>query len=77
LYRKPKILFLDEASSQLDSAIEQQINKAIGELQLTRIVIAHRPQTILNADRVYLLERGKLSDVTACVRQQLQHNRSH
>ncbi|WP_337842527.1 peptidase domain-containing ABC transporter [Rheinheimera sp.] len=73
LYRRPKILFLDEACSQLDIATEQQINSAISQLQLTRIVIAHRPQTILNADRIYLLEQGLLKEVTACVRQQLQH----
>ena len=52
LYRKPSILFLDEATSHLDLDNEAKVNAAIRELKITRIFIAHRPSTIASADRV-------------------------
>ncbi|KTC86663.1 peptidase domain-containing ABC transporter [Legionella brunensis] len=52
LYKKPKILFLDEATSHLDIAKEIKINAALKELQITQIVIAHRQETINMADRI-------------------------
>ena len=52
LYRRPKILLLDEATSHLDLAKEREVNAAIKRLKITRIVIAHRPETIASADRV-------------------------
>jgi ATP-binding cassette subfamily B protein RaxB len=52
LYRKPKILFLDEATSHLDVNNESRINEAVRRLQLTRIVVAHRKETIESADRI-------------------------
>lgn len=63
LYRKPKILFLDEATSHLDVENEVRINKAIAALDITRIMIAHRPQTIAIADRVMKLEKGRFVEV--------------
>jgi ATP-binding cassette subfamily B protein RaxB len=51
LYKKPKILFMDEATSHLDSQLESDINKAIMRLDITRIIIAHRKETIASADR--------------------------
>ncbi len=63
LYRRPKILFLDEASSHLDLATERAINKALNALKITRILVAHRPQTIQLADRVLELRNGKLHPV--------------
>ncbi|MFC6300496.1 ATP-binding cassette domain-containing protein [Pseudomonas sp. CCM 7893] len=59
LYKKPKILFLDEATSHLDVACEQQVNQAIRNLRITRIMVAHRPETIASADRIIRLEAGK------------------
>lgn len=56
LYRRPAILFLDEATSHLDLDNESKINQAIKELDITRIFIAHRPSTIETADRVIKLE---------------------
>lgn len=52
LYRQPTILFMDEATSHLDVANEIFINKQIGSLNMTRIVVAHRPETIKSADRI-------------------------
>lgn len=52
LYRRPKILFLDEATSHLDVKKEYQINEMIKSLGITRVMIAHRPETIKSADWV-------------------------
>ena len=65
LYRRPKILLLDEATSQLDVGSEAMIGEAIAALDITRIMIAHRPQTIAIADRIVRLEQGRFVDVTA------------
>lgn len=64
LYRQPKILFMDEATSHLDVQLEHQVNQAINQLKITRIIIAHRPQTIVNAQRILRLHHGQLQDVT-------------
>ena len=58
LYRRPRILFLDEATSHLDVARERCVNDAVRGLQLTRIIVAHRPETIASADRVIVLGRS-------------------
>jgi ATP-binding cassette subfamily B protein RaxB len=55
LYRRPKILFLDEATSHLDIECEKRVNDSVKSLSLTRIIIAHRPETIKTATRVYEL----------------------
>lgn len=62
LYKKPKILFLDEATSHLDILKEQEINNTIKSLDITRIIIAHRPETIKSVDRVIVLNNGKIID---------------
>lgn len=63
LYRDPEILMLDEATSALDSISEQFVQRAIQRLrnqQKTVIIIAHRLSTIKNADKILVLENGKL-----------------
>ncbi|EIK67756.1 putative toxin secretion ABC transporter, ATP-binding protein [Pseudomonas synxantha BG33R] len=60
LYKKPAILFLDEATSHLDVACEQRVNQAIDSLPITRVMVAHRPETIASAQRVIMLEAGKV-----------------
>lgn len=65
LYREPQILLLDEATSHLDLANEAQINAAIRRMNITRIIIAHRPETIRSADRIVRLHDGKLSETPA------------
>ncbi|WP_046004723.1 peptidase domain-containing ABC transporter [Pseudoalteromonas rubra] len=59
LYRKPKILFMDEATSNLDTKLEFSVNEAVKNLDITRIIIAHRPETIASADRVIELRYGQ------------------
>ncbi|MCH8493267.1 MAG: peptidase domain-containing ABC transporter [Idiomarina sp.] len=65
LYRKPKILLMDEATSHLDVSLEEYVNKAIQKLSMTQIIIAHRPETIMSAQIIYQLSDGKLYDITA------------
>ncbi len=60
LYKKPKILFLDEATSHLDVHLEKQINDIISQISITRVIIAHRPQTIAMADEIYYLQSGQI-----------------
>jgi ATP-binding cassette, subfamily B, bacterial CvaB/MchF/RaxB len=61
LYKRPRILFLDEATSALDVQKERAVNDAIRSLNLTRIIIAHRPETIASAERVIVLQGGKVA----------------
>jgi len=60
LYKRPKILFLDEATSHLDVARESMVNQAIQALDMTRVIIAHRPETIASAKRVIVMAAGKV-----------------
>lgn len=60
LYKEPKILFMDEATSHLDVDNESKINDQIVDLKMTRIVIAHRKETINRANKIYRLHHGGL-----------------
>ena len=60
LYKQPKVLALDEATSHLDIANEQRVTLALAQMSLTRIVVAHRPETIAGAQRVVVLQQGKV-----------------
>jgi len=60
LYRNPKLLFLDEATSHLDVMKERLVNDAVKQLQLTKVIVAHRPETIASADRVLVMEGGRI-----------------
>ena len=60
LYRQPSVLLLDEATSHLDLRREKWVSTAINGISVTRIIVAHRPQTIRSADRVIGLENGKI-----------------
>lgn len=61
IYRKPKVLVLDEATSSLDIDRERQVNTAVGCLAITRVVIAHRKETIQRADRILHCEDGSVT----------------
>jgi ATP-binding cassette subfamily B protein RaxB len=60
LYKQPRVLFLDEATSHLDVGRESLVNGAVRDLKLTRVIVAHRPQTIASAERVVVLEGGAI-----------------
>ncbi|PLX33604.1 MAG: NHLP bacteriocin export ABC transporter permease/ATPase subunit [Hyphomicrobiales bacterium] len=60
LVNKPKILLFDEATSALDNRTQAIVTQSLERLQVTRIVIAHRLSTIANADRIYVLDAGKI-----------------
>lgn len=60
LYRRPRILLLDEATSHLDIEREKHVNDALKSLRITRIIVAHRPETIRAADRIIALRSGRI-----------------
>jgi ATP-binding cassette subfamily B protein RaxB len=60
LYKEPRILFLDEATSHLDAETEDKINRVVSTLGIARIIVAHRQETILSCDRILMLEEGRL-----------------
>jgi ABC-type bacteriocin/lantibiotic exporter with double-glycine peptidase domain len=60
LVRKPSILLLDEATSALDAITERQIQQSLASLQCTRVVIAHRLSTVMDADVILLMENGRI-----------------
>jgi ATP-binding cassette subfamily B protein RaxB len=62
LYRAPVILFMDEATSHLDVSREKAVNDAIRATRMTRVIIAHRPETIRASNRVIVLECGKVAE---------------
>jgi ATP-binding cassette, subfamily B, bacterial CvaB/MchF/RaxB len=60
LYARPAILVLDEATSHLDVKREIIVSSAIRALNITRVIVAHRPQTTATADRIVTLEHGRI-----------------
>lgn len=60
LVRNPSVILLDEATNWLDNRSQAEVMRSIGEIAATRIVVAHRLSTIKNADRVYVLSRGRI-----------------
>jgi len=52
LYRKPGILFMDEATSSLDTESERHVNGSIKNMNITRVIIAHREKTLKAVDRI-------------------------
>lgn len=65
LYKRPKVLVLDEATSHLDVPLERVVNAAVASLKITRIVVAHRPETIASARRVIALVGGVIAQDVA------------
>ncbi|MFN6558739.1 MAG: NHLP bacteriocin export ABC transporter permease/ATPase subunit [Nostoc sp. ChiSLP01] len=60
LVLKPRILLFDEATSALDNKTQAIVSESLDRLKVTRIVIAHRLSTIHNADRIYVLQNGRV-----------------
>lgn len=60
LMRKPRILFLDEATSAVDNIAQKAIRENLDKLGITRIAIAHRLSTVVNCDRILVLDHGEI-----------------
>lgn len=60
LYRRPAVLFLDEGTANLDLASEKRIADLVEAMPITRVVVAHRPELVMRADRVLELRQGRL-----------------
>jgi ATP-binding cassette subfamily B protein len=64
LLRRPRLLVFDEATSALDSITEESISNTVRDITSTRehitVMIAHRLSTIMHADRIYVLEKGRI-----------------
>jgi ATP-binding cassette subfamily C protein len=63
LANRPQILLFDEATSALDNQTQAQIRDNLDALRVTRVVIAHRLSTVRNADKIIVLERGRIVQV--------------
>lgn len=63
LYREPAILFIDEGTSNLDVETERRVNAAISEIGITRVISAHRKETIESADRIISVGGGNVSEI--------------
>jgi ABC-type bacteriocin/lantibiotic exporter with double-glycine peptidase domain len=57
---RPRLLLLDEATSALDVLTEERVDRNLAALTCTRIVIAHRLSTVRDADRILVLDRGRI-----------------
>lgn len=60
LVNRPQILLFDEATSALDNRTQETVKENLEALQVTRVVVAHRLSTIINADRIYVFENGQI-----------------
>ncbi|HAW53758.1 MAG TPA: ABC transporter [Hyphomonas sp.] len=63
LYREPRLLVMDEGTSALDVQTERRINEELKKLSITRIIAAHRPETLAAADKVIALHQGRLQQI--------------
>lgn len=63
LYRKPRILFMDEGTAHLDPKLEEDVVASLEQLGITRIVIAHRPEALRPADRVLFIGDGRCHEL--------------
>jgi ABC-type bacteriocin/lantibiotic exporter with double-glycine peptidase domain len=60
IVNRPRILFFDEATSALDNQTQKQVTDSLDAMHATRIVIAHRLSTVINADRIVVLVKGRV-----------------
>jgi ATP-binding cassette, subfamily B, bacterial CvaB/MchF/RaxB len=72
LYKQPRVLALDEATSHLDLGNERAVTAQLAQLPLTRLIIAHRAETIAGAQRVVQLREGQISEVLRAVEAEAQ-----
>jgi ATP-binding cassette subfamily B protein RaxB len=67
LYKQPRVLALDEATSHLDLGNERAVTVALSQLALTRLIVAHRPETIAGARRVVQVMNGQVVELARAV----------
>ncbi|MCP5197264.1 MAG: NHLP bacteriocin export ABC transporter permease/ATPase subunit [Gammaproteobacteria bacterium] len=60
IVNRPKMLLLDEATSALDNRAQAIVTESLDRMRVTRIIVAHRLSTVVNADRIYVLEAGRI-----------------
>jgi ATP-binding cassette subfamily C protein len=60
IVNKPKIVYFDEATSALDNNTQDIVSQSLDGLKATRVVIAHRLSTVVNCDRIIVLDKGKI-----------------
>ena len=60
LVGQPRILLFDEATSALDNKTQRIVSDSLKKLSVTRIAIAHRLSTVQNADRIYVMDTGRI-----------------
>ena len=77
LYRRPRVLIMDEGTSHLDVDNERAINESLAQLHITRVVVAHRPETIRAATRVLVLTTGPVGSCAVEVRPPAEPPRLH
>ena len=58
---KPRVLLFDEATSALDNQTQDKVSRNLEQLRSTRVVIAHRLSTMMNAGRIFVMENGSLA----------------
>jgi NHLM bacteriocin system ABC transporter ATP-binding protein len=63
LATNPRVVFFDEATSALDNVTQATVSESLENLQVTRVVIAHRLSTIRHADKIVVLEKGKVVQI--------------
>jgi ATP-binding cassette subfamily B protein RaxB len=63
LYGDPKVLFVDEGTAHLDPQVEQSVAAVLAALPITRVMIAHRPQALQGADRLFMISAGVVRSV--------------
>jgi ATP-binding cassette subfamily C protein len=60
IVHKPRIIYFDEATSALDNATQKIVSQSLEQLNATRVVIAHRLSTIKNADKIFVMNKGRI-----------------
>jgi len=64
LYKKPEILFMDEGTANLDPELERRVMTSLSELNITRVMVAHREAAVRGADRVLLVDKGTVTEIS-------------
>jgi ABC-type bacteriocin/lantibiotic exporter with double-glycine peptidase domain len=60
IVNRPRIIYFDEATSALDNRTQDIVSESLDRLKATRIIIAHRLSTVMNCDRILVMDKGKI-----------------